>query len=85
MLLFVVDILKEEATFISASESAKRMVEQAYACTVSNEHTAVLPGVLSRKKQIMPTLEAAARSPKAEAPPAKAAHVAEGARVPVAA
>ena len=46
---------------------------------------AVLPGVLSRKKQIMPTLEAAARSPKVEAPPAKAAHVAEGARVPVAA
>lgn len=62
VLLFVVDILREEATFVSASDSGRATVEQAYGCTVGADGTAVLPGVLSRKKQIMPALEAAARA-----------------------
>jgi len=60
MLFFVVDILNEAATFVSSSKSATRLVEKAWSCTVSEEGTVVLPGVLSRKKQIIPKLEAAA-------------------------
>jgi len=62
VLLFVVDVLREEATFVSASESGRATVEHAFGCTVGGDGTAVLPGVLSRKKQIMPVLEAAARA-----------------------
>jgi len=60
MLLFVVDILKEAATFISATPTSAKLVEKAWACTVGPDGTVVLPGVLSRKKQMIPALEAAA-------------------------
>lgn len=59
VLLFVVDILKEAATFISSSPTATKLVEKAFSCTVNDDGTVVLPGVLSRKKQIIPKLEAA--------------------------
>lgn len=52
-------VLQEEATFIAASPSGARFVEQAWTCTLSADGTCVLPGVLSRKKQIIPTLEMA--------------------------
>jgi len=61
VLLFVVDILQEHATFISSSPTASAIVEGAWECTVDSvEGTTILPGVLSRKKQIVPVLEAAA-------------------------
>lgn len=60
MLFFVVDILKEEATFLSCSTTGAALVEAAWAIPVGKDGTAVLPGVLSRKKQIIPKLEAAA-------------------------
>jgi len=60
MLLFVVDILKEAATFVSSSPSASKLVERAWQTTVGADGTVVLPGVLSRKKQMIPALEAAA-------------------------
>lgn len=59
MLLFVVDILKEEATFVSSSPSASKIIEKAWKTTVKDGQV-VLPGVLSRKKQMIPALEAAA-------------------------
>jgi len=59
VLFFVVDILKESATFVSSSASATKLVEKAFKATVGADGTAVLPGVLSRKKQIIPKLEAA--------------------------
>ena len=65
-LLFVVDVLNEEATFLASSPTAARLVEQAWGCTLDASGACVLPGVLSRKKQIIPTLEAGA----APAPPA---------------
>ena len=65
VLLFVVDVLNQQATFVSSSDTAGQLVEQAWGATLSAEGTAVLPGVLSRKKQIIPKLEAGA---------AKAAH-----------
>jgi manganese-dependent inorganic pyrophosphatase len=60
VLFFVVDILKEEATFLSSSPSASSIVEKAWKVTVAADGTVVLPKVLSRKKQIIPKLEAAA-------------------------
>jgi len=59
VLFFVVDILQEEATFVGASEEAGQLVAKAFDVTVTPELTALLPGVLSRKKQIMPCLERA--------------------------
>eukprot|EP00434_Breviolum_minutum_P023401 symbB.v1.2.020644.t1/scaffold1750.1/size103142/4 len=61
VLFFVVDILKEAATFISSSPSATQLVEKAWKVKIDNEGLVVLPKVLSRKKQIIPKLEAAAK------------------------
>jgi len=61
VLFFVVDILKEAATFISSSPSATQLVENAWKVKIDNEGLVVLPKVLSRKKQIIPKLEAAVK------------------------
>jgi len=61
VIFFVVDILNEAATFISASASATKLVERAWKVKVGKDGTVVLPGVLSRKKQMIPALEAAAQ------------------------
>ena len=58
VLLFVVDILKEEATLIVPNERVKGIAEASFATTVEGD-TLLLPGVMSRKKQIMPVLKAA--------------------------
>merc|ERR1711879_75077 len=50
VIFFVVDILKEAATFVSSSPSASRLVERAWNVKVDSHGLAVLPGVLSRKK-----------------------------------
>ncbi|CAE7329501.1 ppaC [Symbiodinium natans] len=57
----VIDILKEAATFISSSPTATKLVEKAWGVKVDAEGQVVLPNVLSRKKQIIPKLEAAAK------------------------
>jgi len=62
VLFFVVDILKEEATFISSSSGASLLVEKGWNVSISKDGTVVLPGVLSRKKQIVPALESAVKS-----------------------
>lgn len=56
VLFFIVDILKEEATLIVTTDSAKAMCEKAFGETFIDDMV-VLPGVLSRKKQIIPALE----------------------------
>jgi len=61
VLFFVVDITKEAATFISSSSTAQKIVEKAWNVSVSKDGLVELPGVLSRKKQIIPKLEAAAK------------------------
>uniref|UniRef100_A0A7S2HSX9 inorganic diphosphatase n=1 Tax=Haptolina brevifila TaxID=156173 RepID=A0A7S2HSX9_9EUKA len=63
VLLFIVDVLNEHATFLSSSPTASSIVENAWGVTVDFDGTCVLPGVLSRKKQIIPTLEAGAANP----------------------
>ncbi len=56
VLLFVVDILKEEATLLVPNDFVKRIAEASFGCTVAGD-TVVLPGVMSRKKQIIPALK----------------------------
>jgi len=56
VLLFVVDILREEATLLVPNDLVKQMAEASFGVTVSGD-TVVLPGVMSRKKQIIPALK----------------------------
>ena len=56
VLLFVVDILKEEATMLLPNDLVKHVAEASFAATVTGD-TVVLPGVMSRKKQIIPALK----------------------------
>ena len=55
-LLFVVDILNEEATLLVPDEFVKQIAEASFGCSVTGD-TVVLPGVMSRKKQIIPVLK----------------------------
>lgn len=55
ILLFVIDILKEEATCLIPDEKTKELIAQAFDTEVS-EKTVVLDNVVSRKKQILPAL-----------------------------
>jgi manganese-dependent inorganic pyrophosphatase len=55
VLLFVVDILREEATLLVPNDLVKQIAEKSFGATVTGD-TVVLPGVMSRKKQIIPVL-----------------------------
>jgi len=56
VLLFVVDILNEEATLLIPNDLVKGLAEASFGATVTGD-TVVLPGVMSRKKQIIPNLK----------------------------
>jgi len=56
VLLFVVDILNEEATLLVPNDLVKQVAEKSFATVVGDADTVVLPGVVSRKKQIIPNL-----------------------------
>ena len=56
VLLFVVDILKEEATLLVPNDLVKTVAEKSFGANVSGD-TVVLPGIMSRKKQIIPNLK----------------------------
>ena len=56
VLLFIVDILKEEATLLVPNDMVKHIAEQSFGAEVTGD-TVVLPGVMSRKKQIIPKLK----------------------------
>ena len=55
VLLFVVDILNEEATLMVPNDLVKTVAEKSFGATVTAD-TVVLPGIMSRKKQIIPNL-----------------------------
>jgi manganese-dependent inorganic pyrophosphatase len=55
VLLFVVDILNEEATLLVPNDLVKTVAEKSFGATVSGD-AVVLPGIMSRKKQIIPNL-----------------------------
>lgn len=56
VLLFVVDILNEEATLLVPNDLVKGVAEKSFGATVTGDMV-VLPGVMSRKKQIIPNLK----------------------------
>ncbi|TCP63093.1 manganese-dependent inorganic pyrophosphatase [Rhodovulum bhavnagarense] len=55
VLLFVVDILNEEATLLVPNDLVRTVAEKSFGATVTGD-TVVLPGIMSRKKQIIPNL-----------------------------
>ena len=56
VLLFIIDILNEEAILLVPNDFVKKIAEASFPCTVTGD-TVVLPGVMSRKKQIIPALK----------------------------
>ncbi|NBR90094.1 MAG: manganese-dependent inorganic pyrophosphatase [Rhodobacteraceae bacterium] len=56
VLLFVVDILKEEATLLVPNALVKTVAEKSFGAVVTGD-LVVLPGIMSRKKQIIPNLK----------------------------
>ena len=56
VLFFVVDILREESTLFVPDENIKKVAEKSFAVNVTDD-SVVLPGVVSRKKQIIPNLK----------------------------
>ncbi len=56
ILFFVVDILKEEATVFTYNQFTKDVITHSFGVAVDGD-THILPGVVSRKKQIIPSLK----------------------------
>ena len=56
VMLFVVDILREEATLLIPNDRVKRIAEASFGHEVTGD-IVVLPGVMSRKKQIIPNIK----------------------------
>jgi len=56
VLLFVVDILNEEATLLIPNDMVKQIAEKSFEAKVTGD-VVVLPGIVSRKKQIIPCLK----------------------------
>ena len=55
VLLFVVDILNQHATLLIPNDLVKGIAEKSFGASVTGD-TVVLPGIVSRKKQIIPAL-----------------------------
>ncbi|MCF6272097.1 MAG: manganese-dependent inorganic pyrophosphatase [Rhodobacteraceae bacterium] len=56
VLLFVVDILDESSTLLIPNDTVKTIAEKSFNVKASDD-TVLLPGVVSRKKQIIPNLK----------------------------
>ena len=56
VVLFVIDILREEATLLVPNDLVKTLAEKSFGATVTGD-TVVLPGIMSRKKQIIPAMK----------------------------
>ncbi|MCB5408981.1 manganese-dependent inorganic pyrophosphatase [Pseudogemmobacter faecipullorum] len=56
VLLFIIDILREEATLLVPNDLVKTIAEASFGAVVSGD-SVVLPGIMSRKKQILPMLK----------------------------
>ena len=56
VLLFIVDILAEEATLLLPNDSTRKIAAASFGVDASGDRV-VLPGVMSRKKQIIPSLK----------------------------
>jgi manganese-dependent inorganic pyrophosphatase len=58
ILFFIIDILKEEATVLTYNDLTKQVISASFGVTVESD-LEVLPGIVSRKKQILPSLKLA--------------------------
>ena len=56
VMLFIIDILNEEATLLVPNDLVRKVAEASFGCTVTGD-AVVLPGIMSRKKQIIPALK----------------------------
>jgi len=56
VLLFVIDILREEATLLVPNDLVKALAEASFGVRVTGD-SVVIPGLMSRKKQIIPALK----------------------------
>ena len=56
VLLFIIDILNEEAIMLIPNNLTRNVAEKSFGVVVSGDNV-ILPGVLSRKKQIIPKLK----------------------------
>ena len=56
VLFFIVDILKEEATALTYNDLTKSIISKSFDVAVESD-TETLPGIVSRKKQILPALK----------------------------
>ena len=56
VLLFVVDILREEATLLVPNALVAQIAAKSFGADAGGADTVVLPGIMSRKKQIIPAL-----------------------------
>jgi len=56
VLFFIVDILNEEATVLTYNELTSAIISSSFGVATEGD-TEVLPGIVSRKKQILPTLK----------------------------
>jgi manganese-dependent inorganic pyrophosphatase len=55
VLMFVVDILNEHAIFLTHEDEAKNISKESFGILTQGD-TTILPGIVSRKKQIIPML-----------------------------
>ena len=55
VLLFIIDILNEHATLLIPNELVKSIAEKSFNINVDSDMV-ILPGIVSRKKQIIPKL-----------------------------
>jgi manganese-dependent inorganic pyrophosphatase len=56
VLVFIIDIFKEEATVLTYNQFTRDVISASFGVTVSGD-TQILPGIVSRKKQIVPVLK----------------------------
>lgn len=58
ILFFITDILKEESTVVVYDQFTKDLVSNSFETNINDDETTkVLPGIISRKKQIIPMLK----------------------------
>ncbi|MCF3974601.1 manganese-dependent inorganic pyrophosphatase [Paracoccus salsus] len=55
VLLFIIDILNEEATLLLQNDLVREIARKSFGATATGD-SVVLPGIMSRKKQIIPAL-----------------------------
>ncbi|CAM4183566.1 manganese-dependent inorganic pyrophosphatase [Palleronia rufa] len=56
VLLFIVDILEGEATMLLQNDAVRKVAEKSFSTVCGDADHVVLPGIVSRKKQIIPNL-----------------------------